>query len=54
MTHTEKRVSKVEEKVQTLESKVLELSRYQRRWNLRLHGLAEEDGEDVRKKVIGS
>lgn len=51
VTHTEKRVSKAEEKIQTLEGKVLELSHYKRRWNLRLQGLAEEDGEDVRKKV---
>lgn len=52
VTHTEKRVNKAEEKIQTLENKVAELSRYKRRWNLRLHGLPEEDGEDVRKKVI--
>ena len=52
VTHTEERVSKTEEKIQTLENKVLEFSRYKRRWNLRLCGLAEEDGEDVRRKVI--
>lgn len=47
MSHTEKRVGKAEEKIQTVENKVNELSRYKRRWNLRLHGLGEEDGEDV-------
>lgn len=52
MSHTEKRVGKAEEKIQVLENKVNELSRYKRRWNLRLHGLGEEDGEDVRRKVM--
>lgn len=52
VTHTETRVNKVEEKIQTLENKVLKLSRYKRRWNLWPHGLAEEDREDVRRKVI--
>lgn len=52
VSRTEVRVDKAEEKIQTLENKVLELSRYKRRWNLRLHGLPEEEGENVRSKVI--
>lgn len=52
MIHTEVRVDKAEEKIPTLESKVLELSRYKPKWNLRLQVLPEEEGENVRRKVI--
>lgn len=31
---------------------MLELSRYKRRWDLRLFGVAEEEGKDISKKVI--
>ncbi|CAK6982698.1 unnamed protein product [Scomber scombrus] len=48
--HTVGRVNKAEEKIQSLENKVL--ARYKRRWNLRLRGLPEEEGEEVRLKVI--
>lgn len=51
VTHTEVRVDKAEQKIQTLENKVLELSRYKQRWNLRLHGLPEEDGEDAGRSL---
>ncbi|MEQ2166721.1 hypothetical protein GOODEAATRI_031139 [Goodea atripinnis] len=34
------------------QSKLIDLSRYKRRWDLRLSGLSEEEGEDVRNKVI--
>lgn len=50
--HTVDRVGKAEEKIQSLENKVLELARYKRRWNLRLHGMPEDEGEEVRMKVI--
>lgn len=46
------RVGKTERKLAEMENKVLELSRYKRRWNLRLFGLVVEEGEDVRKRVI--
>lgn len=36
MSHTEKRVGKAEEKIKTLENRVMELSRYKRRWNGRV------------------
>lgn len=49
--HTVERVSKTKEKIQSLENKVLELARYKRRWNLRLRGLPEEEGEEVRRKL---
>ena len=48
----EGKVRNNEEKLQALESRVLELSRYKRRWNLRLNNLAETEGEDVRGQVI--
>uniref|UniRef100_A0AAV2ML57 Uncharacterized protein n=1 Tax=Knipowitschia caucasica TaxID=637954 RepID=A0AAV2ML57_KNICA len=49
---TEQRVDKAEEMIQQLESKVVELARYKRRWNLRLRGLQEREDEEVRRAVI--
>lgn len=46
------RVDKAEEKIQMLENKVAELARYKRRWNQRLRGLPEREGENVRSAVI--
>lgn len=34
-----------------LMERVLELERYKRRWNLRIRGLKEKDGEDIRVTV---
>lgn len=49
---TEKRVGAAEIKINELENKVSELARYKRRWNLRLYGLSEQQGENVRQRVL--
>lgn len=41
-----------EKKILDLEVKVNEMERYRRHWNLRLHGLAEQEGEDIKQKVM--
>lgn len=41
-----------EERINALEDKVNEMERYHRRWNLRLYGLAEVEGEDVKRRII--
>nr|XP_024001452.1 uncharacterized protein LOC112079873 [Salvelinus alpinus] len=41
-----------EKKVAELELKVNEVERYQCRWNLRLHGIPEQAGEDIKCKVV--
>lgn len=41
-----------EKKIAELEAKVNEAERYQRRWNLRLYGLPEQVGENVKLRVI--
>ncbi|KAK7909449.1 hypothetical protein WMY93_014133 [Mugilogobius chulae] len=41
-----------EKRISTVETKINEMERYHRRWNLRLYGLAEAEGEDVKKKVV--
>ncbi len=50
----DKRVTTAEKKIGELENKVglQDLSRYQRRWNLRLYGLPEQPGENFRQKVL--
>lgn len=40
-----------EKRIKTMEEKVNELESYQRRWNLRLYGVVEEHGENVKRKV---
>lgn len=50
--HTEKRVVITEKKITELERKVAELERYKRRWNLRLYGLSEQQGENVRQRAM--
>lgn len=35
-----------------LMERVLELERYKRRWNLRIRGLKEKEGEDIREAVV--
>ncbi|KAK7135913.1 hypothetical protein R3I94_014549 [Phoxinus phoxinus] len=50
---TEKRVDDdAENRINDLENKVTELARYKRRWNLRLYGLPESQGENVRQRVL--
>lgn len=41
-----------EKRISELEDKVNDTERYQRRWNLRLHGLPEQEGEDVKQRVV--
>ncbi|KAL7857217.1 hypothetical protein SRHO_G00161160 [Serrasalmus rhombeus] len=48
-----KKVSELLEENKRLKESVTEQARYKRRWNLRLNGLAEKDGEDTREVVIG-
>lgn len=40
------------EKVAELEQKVNEAERHQRRWNLRLHGIPEQVGVDIKLGVV--
>ena len=44
-TDNDKRISELEDKVNDAE-------RYQRCWNLRLYGLPEQEGEDVKQRVM--
>jgi hypothetical protein len=41
-----------EKKVSELEQKVNEAERYQRRWNLRLHGIPRQAGEDIKCRAV--
>lgn len=41
-----------QKRITELEDKLNETERYQRRWNLRLYGLGEEEGEDVKARVV--
>lgn len=46
-------VSVVKKDNAELMERVLELERYKRRWNLRIRGVKEKDGEDIRETVFG-
>lgn len=39
-------------KMSEIDSRLNEVERYKRRWNLRLYGLAEQSGEDVKAQVV--
>lgn len=41
-----------QKRISELEVRVNEAERYQRRWNLRLYGLSEQEGENVKQRVI--
>ncbi|XDV25920.1 hypothetical protein PO909_029746 [Leuciscus waleckii] len=41
-----------QKRITELEDKLNDTERYQRRWNLRLYGLAEQEGEDVKIRVV--
>ncbi|KAL2082797.1 hypothetical protein ACEWY4_022615 [Coilia grayii] len=45
-------IDKHESQITKLEEKVNEMERYHRRWNLRLYGLEEMEGENVKDRVI--
>lgn len=52
VTTVKKASTEHEKKIYELQCKLNEAERYKRRWNLRLYGLAEQEGEDIKKKVI--
>ncbi len=35
-----------------IDSRLNEVERYKRRWNLRLYGLAEQAGKDIKAQVV--
>ena len=41
-----------DKRISELEDMVNDAERYQRRWNLRLYGLPEQEGEDVKQRVM--
>lgn len=47
----EQRVTSAEKTIGELENKEQDLCRYKRRWNLQLHDLPEQPGENIRQKV---
>ncbi|KAK7915456.1 hypothetical protein WMY93_011217 [Mugilogobius chulae] len=51
VTTVEKNTLQHEKKIAYLEEKSNENERYMRRWNLRLYGLPEEEGENVKKRM---
>lgn len=52
MENIESRVSSLQKENATLRNKVEEMDSYKRRWNLRVAGLEESSGENVKKLVI--
>lgn len=48
----EARVSSEEKKMEFCETRIADLERYSRRWNLRLHGIPEKEGENIRAESI--
>lgn len=49
----QKKMDELQAENKRLNEAILEQARYKRRWNLRLNGLPEKDGEDTREVVIG-
>lgn len=52
VSHVEKRLNTEEKKMGFCEQRLIDLERYSRRWNLRLHGVTEKEREDVRAESI--
>ncbi|KAK5617782.1 hypothetical protein CRENBAI_000257 [Crenichthys baileyi] len=50
MENFEQKLATINKENAALKEKLLEAERYKRRWNLRLLGLKEQEGEDLRKK----
>ncbi len=48
----DERLSGMEKEMQTLKANIAETQCYSRRWSLKMHGLKETDGEDVRRITI--
>lgn len=51
MKRAEQRVTSAEKTISELENQEQDLCRYKRTWNLRLHSLPEQPGENIRQKV---
>lgn len=51
-TQMKSEISKLKAENKTLKASVVECERYSRRWSLKIHGIREEDGEDIRCKVL--
>ncbi len=51
MMNVDARLKEEERKVINLQARVYELDSYSRRWNLKLHGVAESPTENVKEKV---
>lgn len=57
-THSEKiitmeaKVQKLQQGNRQLRQNVMEVQRHSRRWNLKLHGVREQDGENIRSVTI--
>lgn len=50
---TVKQASDVHQKrITAAEDKINDMERYHRRWNLRLYGLPEQEGEDVKQRMV--
>lgn len=53
VSQIESSLSKEANRINVLESRITEMERYSRRWNLKLHGLPENiDEKNVRKEVV--
>lgn len=50
--HVEDRICAAEKKTCLWEQRLVDIENYSRRWNLRLHGVAESKDQDVRREVI--
>lgn len=52
MTTVKKATDNYEQKINALEEKFNAMESYHRRWNLRLYGLPEQEGEDVKRRMM--
>ncbi|XP_055041648.2 LINE-1 retrotransposable element ORF1 protein [Misgurnus anguillicaudatus] len=50
--HVETRLNAEEKKMEICETRIADLERYSRRWNLRLHGVPEKENENTRSESI--
>lgn len=54
VSQVESSLLKESNRIGALESRITELERYSRRWNLKLHGMSENiDDKNVRREVVG-
>nr|XP_033488804.1 serine/threonine-protein kinase rio2 [Epinephelus lanceolatus] len=45
-------IKKLQAENKTLKKDIVDCQRYNRRWSLKVHGVKEEEGEDIRRKII--